>query len=154
MRLDATLQFMQTLWAVDHGLQSLSKRMWRQLGLTGPQRLVIRILGARPGLGPGELAAVLHIHPSTLTGIVQRLEGLRLVRRAVARSDRRRVILQLTAAGRALDRPMPGTVEAVVRRVLRGSNRTSVAATVRLLTAVATELQAAGETDRSDGRDR
>lgn len=146
VHLDATLQFMQCLWAVDHALQSLSKRMWRQLGLTGPQRLVLRILGTQPGLSPGELAAVLHIHPSTLTGIVQRLEALSLVRRTVERSDRRRMNLHLTAAGRALDRPTPGTIEAAVRRALRDASRTSVAATVRLLTAVATELQATAAT--------
>lgn len=154
VRLDATLQFMQCLWAVDHALQSLSKRMWRQLGLTGPQRLVLRILGARPGLTPGELAAVLHIHPSTLTGILQRLEALRLVRRTVERRDRRRVNLRLTAAGQALDRPMPGTIEAAVRRALRGASPAAVAATVRLLSAMAGELQATAAGERSNGRGR
>lgn len=152
VHLDATLQFMQCLWAVDHALQSLSKRMWRQLGLTGPQRLVLRILGTQPGLSPGELAAILHIHPSTLTGIVQRLERLSLVRRTVERSDRRRMNLHLTAAGRALDRPMPGTVEAAVRRVLRDASRASVGATVRVLTAVATELQGTAAAPRKGGR--
>lgn len=146
---------MQCLWAVDHGLQSLSKRMWKQIGLTGPQRLVIRILGSRPGLSAGELAAVLHVHPSTLTGILQRLEALRLVRRAVARTDRRRVVLQLTAAGRALARPMPGTVEWALRRVLRrDANRAAVTATVRLLTAVAAELHATGNATRGERRER
>lgn len=146
---------MQCLWAVDHGLQSLSKRMWKQLGLTGPQRLVIRILGARPGLSAGELATVLHVHPSTLTGVLQRLEALRLVRRTVARSDRRRVVLQLTAAGRALDRPMPGTVEWALRRVLRrDASRAAIAATVRLLSAVAAELHATTEAARGERRDR
>jgi DNA-binding MarR family transcriptional regulator len=149
VRLDPTLQFMQCLWAVDHGLQSMSKRMWRQVGLTGPQRLVVRVLGTRPGLSAGELAAVLHIHPSTLTGVVQRLERLRLVRRTVARDDRRRVVLQLTAAGRKLDQPAPGTVEWAVRRVLRSAPRARVTAAMRLLTEVAAELQATVAAPRS-----
>lgn len=145
---------MQCLWAVDHGLQSLSKRMWKHIGLTGPQRLVVRVLGARPGLSAGELAAVLHVHPSTLTGIVQRLERLRLVRRAVTRADRRRVTLRLTAAGRAVDRPTPGTVEWVVRRALRGADRTAVAATVCLLTTVAADLRAAAPPSAGAARGR
>jgi DNA-binding MarR family transcriptional regulator len=152
VRLDSTLQFMQCLWAIDHGLQSLSKRMWKRIGLTGPQRLVVRVLGATPGLSAGELAAVLHLHPSTLTGVLQRLEGLGLVRRAVAREDRRRVVLRLTAAGRKFDRPAPNTVEWIVRRALRTTDRAAVAATVRLLTGVAEELRAAAGPSARDAR--
>jgi MarR family transcriptional regulator, organic hydroperoxide resistance regulator len=39
------LQFMQLLWAVDHGLQRASKGMLRRLGVTGPQRLALRLIG-------------------------------------------------------------------------------------------------------------
>jgi DNA-binding MarR family transcriptional regulator len=67
------LQFMQLLWAVAHGLERVSKRMSGEIGVTGPQRLVLRVAGLRPGLSAGDMASVLHVHPSTLTGIVQRL---------------------------------------------------------------------------------
>ena len=40
--LGAVLDFMRLLWAVDHALQSTSKRMESTFGLTGPQRLVVR----------------------------------------------------------------------------------------------------------------
>ena len=69
-----TLEFMRLLWAIDHGLQRRSKRMAKTLGLTGPQRLVVRMLGRYPGISAGQLAQVLHLHPSTLTGILRRLE--------------------------------------------------------------------------------
>ena len=65
---------MRLLWAVDHGLQRRSKRMAATLGVTGPQRLVIRIVGRFPGISAGRLASILHLHPSTLTGILRRLE--------------------------------------------------------------------------------
>ena len=58
------LQFMQLLWAVAHGLERASKRMTREIGVTGPQRLVLRVAGLRPGLSAGHLAAILHVHPS------------------------------------------------------------------------------------------
>ena len=48
--LDPVLDFMRLLWSVEHGLQSTSKRMEATLGITGPQRLVLRIVTARPGL--------------------------------------------------------------------------------------------------------
>jgi hypothetical protein len=41
--LPPTLAFMRLLWAIDHGLRSVSKRMHSSIGLTGPQRLVLRI---------------------------------------------------------------------------------------------------------------
>jgi DNA-binding MarR family transcriptional regulator len=71
--LDPILDFMRLLWSVEHGLQSTSKRMEATLGITGPQRLVLRIVSERPGLSAGEVARIVHLHPSTITGILQRL---------------------------------------------------------------------------------
>ena len=66
--LDPVLDFMRLLWSVEHGLQSTSKRMEATLGITGPQRLVLRIVTVRPGLSAGELARIVHLHPSTNHG--------------------------------------------------------------------------------------
>src|SRR5688572_10921067 len=68
------LDFMRLLWAVDHALQQRSKQMLQTHGITGPQRLVLRVVGRYPGIAAGELANVLHVHPSTLTGVLKRLE--------------------------------------------------------------------------------
>src|SRR5439155_8811053 len=64
--LGAVLDFMRLLWAVDHSLQSASKRMEAAYGITGPQRLVVRIVGRFPGIAAGRVAEILHVHPSTL----------------------------------------------------------------------------------------
>src|SRR5579862_9755186 len=88
------LRFMQLLWAVAHGLGSRSKEMNRAIGVTGPQRLVLRVVGLRPGLSAGDLARVLHLHPSTLTGVLQRLVAQRLLVRVADHEDRRRVVLR------------------------------------------------------------
>ena len=72
-QLPDVLQFMQVLWAVVHGLEQTSKRMRGRIGVTGPQRLVLRVVGLFPGLSAGDLATILHVHPSTLTGVIQRL---------------------------------------------------------------------------------
>src|SRR6185369_8261571 len=65
LNLSGTLEFMRLLWAVDHALQSTSKRMEQKFGVTGPQRLVIRIVGQFPRASAGEIARILQIHPST-----------------------------------------------------------------------------------------
>ena len=53
------------------------KRMEQRSGVTGPQRLVLRVVGLFPGISAGALARLLHVHPSTLTGVLHRLRSLR-----------------------------------------------------------------------------
>ena len=131
---------MRLIWALDHGLQSLSKGMLARLGLTGPQRVTLRILGRYPGLSAGELAGILKVHPSTLTGILKRLEVRGLVRRETDAFDHRRSHLALTARGRRLDVPSGGTAEAVLGRVLRRFPRARVRAASAILAALADGL--------------
>ena len=113
------LQFMRLLWAVDHGLQRTSKRMLRGLGVTGPQRLALRLIGRFPSISAGDLAALLHVHPSTLTGILARLLDQKLIIRAADKRDGRRSILHLSKRGMRVDAVRAGTVEAAVSAVLR-----------------------------------
>jgi MarR family transcriptional regulator, organic hydroperoxide resistance regulator len=113
-----TLQFMQLLWGLAHALDRTSKQMADTIGVTGPQRLVLRVVGLRPGLSAGELAAILHVHPSTLTGVLQRLVRQRLVTRRHDPRDRRRAVLHLTSRGVQTNATMKGTVESAVTRAL------------------------------------
>src|SRR5664279_4809781 len=138
--LGKVLDFMRLIWALDHGLQSLSKRMHATLGLTGPQRVTLRVLGRRPGITAGALAEILRLHPSTLTGILQRLEDRSLLRRTPDPVDRRRTRLELTPRGRQFDVSAPGTVEAVVGRVLGGVRETELRPVAKILATVATAL--------------
>jgi MarR family transcriptional regulator, organic hydroperoxide resistance regulator len=117
--LGPVLDFMRALWALDHALQSASKRMEATRGVTAPQRLVVRIVGRFPGISAGEVADILHLHPSTLTGVLKRLEERGLLERRPDPADGRRALLLLTAGGRRMDRLRDGTVEAAVRRALR-----------------------------------
>jgi len=105
---------MRLLWALVHLLQRQSKRMAQELGVTGPQRLVIRVVGLFPGISAGTLAAILHVHPSTLTGVLQRLVRQGLLERSAHAGDRRRAVLLLTAKGARVNTSRNGTVEAMV----------------------------------------
>jgi DNA-binding MarR family transcriptional regulator len=134
------LQFMQLLWAVVHGLDKTSKRMAGDLGVTGPQRLALRVVGLFPNVSPGELAAILHVHPSTLTGVLQRLAAQRWLRRVDDPRDRRRAILRLTARGARIDAARRGTVESAVAVVLDGVSARDREATMRVLERLARQL--------------
>ena len=139
--LGGTLEFMRVLWSIDHALQRKSKHMARSLGVTGPQRLVIRIVGRFPGITAGRLAALLHVHPSTLTGILKRLEHKRLIRRRASPRDARRLELGLTAAGRRLDGAMEGTVEGAVERAIGRVPARDLASARSLLASIAESLE-------------
>jgi DNA-binding MarR family transcriptional regulator len=138
--LDATLDFLRLIWALDHGLQVSSKRMATDVGVTGPQRLVVRLVGKHPGISAGELATILHVHKSTISGIIHRLETRRLLTRASDAQDARRTRLSLTGTGRRLSRRLPNTVEAAVKRALSSIDAPTVEASRRVLGALAHEL--------------
>jgi DNA-binding MarR family transcriptional regulator len=139
--LPEVLQFMRLLWELVHALDRASKRMSQDLGVTGPQRLALRVVGLFPGLSAGQLAHILHVHPSTLTGVLQRLIDQRLVERTTSASDRRRAQLRLTARGARINRLTDGTVESAVTRTLRTSSTRDRAATRRLVAALSQQLQ-------------
>jgi MarR family transcriptional regulator, organic hydroperoxide resistance regulator len=138
--LGQVLEFMRLLWWIDHGLQTTSKRMEATLGITGLQRMVLRLVGRFPAISAGRLARLLHVHPSTLTGVLKRLEEKGLVNRGVDPLDARRALFTLTGRGRALDVPETGTVEVAVRRALERVSGAKIATAREVLRALAQEL--------------
>jgi MarR family transcriptional regulator, organic hydroperoxide resistance regulator len=116
--LGETLALMRLVWAVDHALQRRSKRMQIALGVTGPQRLVVRIVGRFPSITAGQLASLLELHPSTLTCIVKGLVRRKLITRTPDPRDTRRILLGLTAKGREVDHAKEGTIEEAVELLL------------------------------------
>jgi MarR family transcriptional regulator, organic hydroperoxide resistance regulator len=141
LSVSGTLDFMRLLWAIDHALQSTSKRMEQRFGVTGPQRLVIRIVGQFPRASAGQIARVLQIHPSTLTGILRRLESRQLIERKPDPADGRRALFVLTKTGRDADRLQEGTPEAAVSRALQLLPSTDVEAARRVLSTLAGSLE-------------
>ncbi len=139
--LGETLDFMRLMWQLDHALQRASKHMERSLRVTGPQRLIVRILGQFPGLPAGRLANLVCLHPSTLTGILQRLQQQRLLSRRRDPQDHRRALLSLTEKGRAVDTASEGTVEFAVRRALSALPSAKVQAAREVLIALAGAME-------------
>jgi DNA-binding MarR family transcriptional regulator len=132
---------MQGVWALVHALDVRSKRMSRVLGVTGPQRLVVRLLGSNPGATAGEIATILEVHPSTLSGVLARLESRKMIMRKVDSTDRRRSRFQLTAAGKKVDRERRGTVEESIMRALAQVGSESAAACVEVMRTLVAELE-------------
>lgn len=88
----------RALAAVD--LRRLSE--WEDLGLTLQQIRFMYLVAQHENACAGELALEMHAHPATITGLVDRLEGIGLVQRSVDSGDRRIRRVCLTDRGREI----------------------------------------------------
>lgn len=114
--------------AVDAGLRYLSTalnmfdplrfRAWAELGLTTAQLRVLFLMRENPGVTAGELATRLGVTPPTISGIVDRLVKLGLVRREDDESDRRLVRNHLTDHGDSACSRLERGAEIFTRRIL------------------------------------
>lgn len=145
-------EFLRLLWAVAHALDSTSKQMQSTLGITGPQRLVLKMVGRFPEITAGQLAQLLHVHPSTLTGIVQRLGRRGLLQRRSDVRDKRRTLLGLTPAGKRLDVTDAGSVENTVAKTLVRLPSQDVAATRKTLARLGEALGRGARGELDEGR--
>lgn len=73
----------------------------RSLGLTAPQFDVIATLGNMPGMTPKALSEQTLITKGTLTGVLDRLEAKRMIRRTRSKLDGRSQVVDLTPKGKA-----------------------------------------------------
>ncbi len=144
--LGRALEFLERVWRVNHAMQRVSTRMQHELGVTGPQRLVIRCVGHHPGVTSSQLAEMLHLDRGSVSAALNRLEAMRLLERNPDEDDGRRVTLSLTATGRKVDRPTKHTIEGTVEQVINAATTSDLEATGRVLAALAAALE--NEADR------
>lgn len=134
-------ELLRVLRAIEHGLQSASKLLERDAGVTSPQRAVLRVIARQPGASASEVAGVVHLHASTVTGILHRLLERGMVSRQKSEADGRRMVLQVTEAGKKASEPRGGGPEAAVKRALAGFSEVEIDAAMRVLGAVSEQLQ-------------
>lgn len=101
-RLDHQLCF--ALYSSSLVMTKLYKPVLSALGLTYPQYLVLLVLWETDNLSVSDLGTRLFLDSGTLTPLLKRLEVAGWLTRLRAVDDERRVIVSLTAAGRALRR--------------------------------------------------
>ena len=95
-------------------LQTRSKKIRKETGITGPQLLAMKTLTEFPDISISELARRIYLHPATVVGIVDRLEARSFVKRRRSKTDLRQVNVRLTAKGKGALRKAPGAAQAPV----------------------------------------
>lgn len=109
------MQMIGLLWKANHEMETLSKWMMRVLGVTGPQRMVLRIIDEHPDISAKDISKIAQIHPSTLTGILDRLCRADMIKRSRDQDDGRKARFIITTAGQRITQQRQGTVESAMR---------------------------------------
>lgn len=130
----------QSLRRITKGLHEFSKAVDREFGITGPQLWAMRTIEEMGGCSAGDLADRLCVHPSTITGVIQRLEEKRLIDRARKPDDRRAVVLTLTTNGKRLLARAPFPAQGELVRSLHKLGGEDITALRRILAHVVDDM--------------
>lgn len=107
MQKDAEL--LVALRKVIRAIDLRSKQLNKDVGLTGPQLLLMQTISNEPGIMVRQIADNINLSPATVTSILDRLETKQFVQRIRSTEDKRRVGVFLTEQGKVIlqDAPLP-----------------------------------------------
>lgn len=92
---------LRSLRRISRAIDLYSRHLAKHYRLTGPQLVCLRAIAAGP-LCASALARDVSLSKATVTGILDRLEARGFIRRSRSTDDRRRILVDLTPAGREL----------------------------------------------------
>ena len=119
----------------------LTKGMAREVGLTGPQLTVIKLLESIDNLSLSSLSERIRAQNSTVTGIIDRMEREDLVVRSRSTEDRRVVRIQLTEKGARIAREISVEPMEIFRSALESLSANEMRDLLRILTKIAQRVQ-------------
>jgi DNA-binding MarR family transcriptional regulator len=103
------LRILQSIRRIIRAVDIHSRKLFSTSKLTGPQLLSLITIAENGPLTSVDLGKQIYLSPSTIVGILDRLEQKELVSRTRDREDRRRVFVEVTPTGRKVveDAPSP-----------------------------------------------
>ena len=107
------LRLLPLLWSLNAALERRSLEMEARLGVTGPQRFLLRFVGLEPGITRDRLASIIALDTSDLQSALEQLVGQHLLTGQGAVPG-----YYLTAKGAGVNAVMTGTVEQAVSKAL------------------------------------
>jgi len=97
-----------------------SKRAEKVGGLTGPQVWAMKVIAEYAPIRVTDLSRRMYLHPSTVVGILDRLEQQAQVARTRSEKDHRVVTVALTAKGRETVSKVPRIAQGLLLSGLKG----------------------------------
>lgn len=118
------LDNLRRVFQVVHGY---SRRAERVAGLTGPQLWAMKVLAESAPIRVSDLARRMYIHPSTVVGILDRLEQRDQVTRTRSSEDHRVVMVALTDKGKETVTKVPRIAQGLLLTGLKGLEKAQLA---------------------------
>ena len=112
------LRILQSLRRIIRAIEIHSHQLANSHGITGPQLSCLLAIRDQGKLTAARLAKIVYLSPSTLVGILDRLEEKGLVNRSRSARDRRQVLIEVTPAGEALAAVAPSLLQDTLRNAL------------------------------------
>jgi DNA-binding MarR family transcriptional regulator len=107
----AISEIMQSLRRIFKAIQDYSHEVSEKFGITGPQLWALKTISQNESLSLSDLGKRMYLHPSTITGVIDRLEKKGYVTRIRDQVDRRVIYVQLTAEGKRLAKRAPNPAQ-------------------------------------------
>ena len=111
---------MYVMKQVELASRSRLDELFRPIGMTALQYTALTVLERHPDLSSAQLARNSFVTTQSMADMVTALEDRGLIERHRDAADRRRLVLALTADGRALLRRYRGKVSALEQQMLAG----------------------------------
>jgi DNA-binding MarR family transcriptional regulator len=113
-KLDVISDIIDNIRRVFQILNEQSQRIKQETGLTGPQLWAIRVIHEKGPINISDIAKRMYLHPTTVLGIIDRLEANGFVLRNRSKEDRRVIWLELTKDGKGLVQSVPEVVKGLL----------------------------------------
>ncbi|MDA3895374.1 MAG: MarR family transcriptional regulator [Desulfobacteraceae bacterium] len=88
-----------------------SKKLVKQVGLTGPQLVILQEISRLGTVSVGEVAKNVSLSQGTVTGILERMEKRGVVVRQRSNQDKRRVMVRITESGNKILNNSPPIIQ-------------------------------------------
>lgn len=134
-------QLLGSYLRVTRNMSRQFRNYFGQLDLTFPQALVLTILGEEGPMPISRLAQQTGNANSTVSGIVDRLEKMKLVERLRSEEDRRVIYVALTKEYRTKQKKMEPNVSAYLDKLLGGVSKEDLSDICAALDALNTALE-------------
>lgn len=140
-------RILAALRRIVHAIDLHSRRLLAKCEVTAPQLVCLHMLAAKGSLNSRALAEKVHVNPSTLVGILDRLEARSLVRRRRDEEDRRSVFVELTREGASFIAKAPSPLQSALVDRLNGLSRKDQCRLAESLEEVVALMQAGSLSD-------
>jgi len=114
------LRILSALRRIIRAVDIYSRRLAQEHGVTVPQLLCMLKIDERGPMTQRELSEAVYLNPSTIVGIIDRLEKASLFARQRSETDRRQIRISLTENGKRMIERSPSPIQESLRKGIDG----------------------------------